>query len=60
MAGAIAASRWLAATLYGVTTREPAVYVTAVLILGFVSLVASYAPARRASRADPMEALRVD
>ena len=54
------AARWLAATLYGVTTRESPVYVVAVLILGAAALAASYGPARRAARADPMVALRVD
>ena len=58
--GATLAARWLAATLYGVTTRESPVYVVAVLILGAAALAASYGPARRAARADPMVALRVD
>ena len=58
--GAMLAAKWLSATLYGVTAREPSIYVAAVVILGAASLVASYGPARRASRADPMDALRAD
>ena len=58
--GATVAARWLAATLYGVTSREPSVYLVAAVILGAASLVASYGPARRASRADPMDALRAE
>jgi putative ABC transport system permease protein len=58
--GATFAAKWLSATLYGVTAKESPVYVVAVLILGAASLAASYGPARRAARADPMVALRVD
>jgi predicted permease len=60
LGGATLAAKWLSATLYGVTARESPVYVLAVVILGTASLGASYAPARRAARADPMTALRVD
>lgn len=58
--GATLAATWLSSMLYGVTAREPSVYVAAAVILGAASLAASYAPARRASRADPMEALRAE
>jgi putative ABC transport system permease protein len=58
--GATLAAKWLSATLYGVTAKESPVYLVAVLILGAASLAASYGPARRAARADPMIALRVD
>jgi ABC-type antimicrobial peptide transport system permease subunit len=60
LGGATLAAKWLSATLYGVTAREPSVYVAAALILGTAALAASYGPARRASRADPMDALRVE
>lgn len=60
LAGAMLAAKWLAAALYGVTARQPSVYAAAVLVLGAATLAASYGPARRASRADPMEALRAD
>ncbi len=58
--GAALAAKWLSATLYGVSAGESTVYVVALLILGAASLLASYGPARRAARADPMTALRVD
>lgn len=58
--GAALAAKWLSATLYGVTGQESSVYIVAVLILGGAALAASYGPARRASRADPMDALRAD
>ena len=58
--GATLAAKWLSATLYGVTAGESSVYALAVLILGVAALAASYGPARRASRADPMDALRTD
>jgi len=58
--GAMLAAKWLASTLYGVTPRDTSVYLLAVLILGTASLAASYGPARRASRADPMDALRAE
>jgi putative ABC transport system permease protein len=60
LVGATLAARWLAATLYGVAAGEPAVYALAAVILGAASLSASYGPARRASRADPMVALRTE
>jgi ABC-type antimicrobial peptide transport system permease subunit len=60
LGGATVAAKWLAATLYGVTARELWVYVAAAGLLGGVALVASYGPALRASRADPMDALRVE
>jgi putative ABC transport system permease protein len=58
--GAVLAAKWLSAALYGVTAREYSIYVAAVVVLGAASLVASYGPARRASRADPMDALRAE
>jgi len=58
--GAMLAAKWLASTLYGVTPRDTSAYLAAALILGAASLAASYGPARRASRADPMDALRAE
>ena len=58
--GAMLAAKWLSAALYGVTARESSIYLVSVVILGAAALAASYGPARRASRADPMDALRAE
>jgi ABC-type antimicrobial peptide transport system permease subunit len=55
-----AGSRFIASLLYGVGARDPAVFsVTALTLLG-VTLLACWLPARRASRLNPLEALRAD
>jgi putative ABC transport system permease protein len=58
LGGALATARVLESMLYGVSTTEPLVFVEAALVLGLTAALASYAPARRASRVDPMEAMR--
>jgi predicted permease len=60
LAGSIAIARWVKALLYGVTAFDPIVYVTVSLALALTALLASYAPARRATRIDPKLALRVE
>jgi len=55
-AGAL--SRFLGDLLFGVTTMDVATYVVVGMTLSAVAVVAAYVPARRATRVDPMEALR--
>ncbi len=58
LTGAWVLSRVLTSQLYGVSARDPVTYVSVALLLGGVALAASYLPARRAVRVDPMASLR--
>ena len=53
-------NHFIAAQLFGVTPRDPAAIVVALSVLGCVTLIAGYAPARHASRIDPVQALRAE
>jgi putative ABC transport system permease protein len=52
------AARLLSALLYGVSPRDPGVFVAAGTVLALVGLATSVVPARRAARVDPLTALR--
>ena len=58
--GALGASRVLESQLIGVTARDPATYAVLAATLTAVALLASYLPALRATRVDPVVALRSD
>lgn len=60
LAAARAVSGLFTSLVFGVTATSPLVYAAVGLILTFVALAASLVPARRASRLDPLQALRVE
>ena len=59
-AAALLLSRALSALVYGVSIHDPSTYVEVTVVLVVIALVASIVPAVRASRVDPMVALRLD
>lgn len=58
IAGAAATTRLMAALLFGVTPTDPSTFASIAAILMVIALAGSYVPARRATRVDPMAALR--
>ncbi len=59
-AGAYAVTRVLRSLLYGVSERDPLTFAAVALLLGGVALIASWIPARRAARVDPLAAMRTE
>jgi len=60
LAVALVGARLLASQLYGVGARDPFTYAAICALLAAVALVASWVPAWRATRIDPMAALRAE
>jgi ABC-type antimicrobial peptide transport system permease subunit len=60
LALAVVAGDGIQSVLFGVSPRDPLIYVAVVALVAIVSLVATLVPARRATRVDPMIALRAE
>jgi predicted permease len=60
LAGALAGARLLRGMLYGVSAADPLTFALVALALTAVALLASWIPARRATRVDPMIAIRAE
>ncbi|HEV2687501.1 MAG TPA: FtsX-like permease family protein, partial [Bryobacteraceae bacterium] len=58
LAGSVAASRVLTSVLFEIKPTDPLTYLAVAAAIGIVALAASYFPARRAARVDPLVALR--
>jgi ABC-type antimicrobial peptide transport system permease subunit len=52
------AGRWISSLLFGLQPADPVALISAIALMFAVGIVASYIPARRATRVDPMTALR--
>jgi putative ABC transport system permease protein len=60
LAGAMALTRYLEGMLYDVRPLDPLTYLAVVVLFATVASIASYLPARRATRIDPLTALRYE
>jgi len=58
IAGALGAARWLGSMLFEVRARDPLTIAASVAAVATVAVIASYIPARRATRVNPLLALR--
>lgn len=60
LVGALISTRVLQSLLFDMTPSDPGTYVAVIAVLGAAAIAASWIPARRAARVDPVEALRAD
>ena len=60
IAGALALARLLESFVFGISTADPATFAIVVAVLTLVAFVASYLPARRAGKSDPLISLRAE
>ena len=58
LAASLAQTRLMTGLLFGVSASDPVTLVSVTLLLGTVALIACYVPARKATRVDPLTALR--
>jgi putative ABC transport system permease protein len=60
LVGAFVLTRWMSSMLFGVTASDPTTYATVLLVSLVAALFACSIPARRATRVDPLVALRYE
>jgi putative ABC transport system permease protein len=57
---ALATTRLMTTLLFGITATDPVTFVSICIIIGAIALIASYVPANRATKVDPLVAIRYD
>ena len=60
LASAFVVTRWMASELYGVSSADPLTFGSVAALMGLVTMLACFIPARRAAKVDPMVALRYE